>query len=135
MRYLIAIVLVACSGDRPYEPQRRGPLVLDDAPLYVDDAAPAAIIVDAGKRAGLDRRGRERVVMLAPVGEQLLVLAGKSGRLEVVDVGLPFDALDVSPDGRYGIAYQPEDEGPSRSLFAFPNAVAVIDFLARPLSA
>jgi hypothetical protein len=67
------------------------------------------------------------VLVLDPGGEQVLLVEDKSGATVRLDVGVPLEALDVSNDGRWAIVYQPDGATPSRSLFAFPNTVAVID--------
>jgi hypothetical protein len=150
MRFAFILALAGC-GVAASVGQAEGPLELGGALAYLDLETGAIIIVDPDEEAGPngdrylhrvqatlapaqarslprpDDPSERHVVVLDPGGEQVVVLRDKRGTLEPIAIGLPFDAFDVSSDGRYALAYQPEDQGPQNSLFAFPNAVAVVD--------
>lgn len=154
-RFLLAgsILLAAgCSEDGPLTEVAAGsPLLLDGALAYLDASTSSLVIVDPAGEAGPRRRrklsriqvgetpvlarsvpypddpARHRVLVVDPGGEQVVLVQDKSGATVPLDVGVPLEALDVSSDGHWAIAYQPDGATPTRSLFAFPNTVAVLD--------
>jgi hypothetical protein len=71
--------------------------------------------------------GRRQVIIPDPAGAQVLVVRDKRGTTDVIDIAVPLDHVDVSPDGRYGIAYHAKDARTSSGLFAFPNTIALLD--------
>jgi hypothetical protein len=159
----VALVLAAtfapgCGKGTGAAPQVGAPVVLGDSLLYIDGGA--LIVVDPSGRAGpsADRQvlrlplsehvlGQayslpdpstgelRRVAILDPLEEALLLLSDKRGDVTRIAIGLPFDALDVSASGRWAVAYQPQDAAPKTSLFAFPNALAIVDLASTPPSA
>ncbi|OGQ91357.1 MAG: hypothetical protein A2289_11355 [Deltaproteobacteria bacterium RIFOXYA12_FULL_58_15] len=151
---------VACGDEPAVEPfSATGPLGLDDALAYFDAASASLVVVDPSGRGGPDGHkrlarldagvapvlarsairpddpARSQVLVVDPGNEQVLVIQDKLGATVRLSIGVPLEALDVSRDGRYGLAYQPDGATPSRSLFAFPNTVAVLDLDPRAPSA
>lgn len=144
--------LVGCGPVNPrLQPDGIGPLVFNDALFYLDTQQSAGVVVDPKGQAGpygnqaLHRipmgpsptgfrvapfpgtPNRQQVLVVDPKGERVHVVRGTTGVTDVLHAGVPLQAIDVTPDGRYGLAYEPDGAHPSRTLFTFPNAVAVLD--------
>lgn len=150
---LSLLALLAC-GDQEFEPlENVGPaLGFQDALAFPHPSTGTVLLVDPSGTAGpagdqmlvripggvkfssLRRipaagdRDRKVLAILDPRNEQVRLVHDKSGQATTVDVGVPFDRMDVSPDGRFGVAYQRDADFASSSLFAFPNAVSVLSF-------
>lgn len=153
-RLIVTLPLLACGDGDLAAPAGSGPHSLGDALVYLDTTYNDLLIVDPQGRAGakgkqqiarfdagegpvlarsikdpLDPHGRNLVV-LDPAGEQVIIVRDKRGTMDHLPTGLPLEALDTSEDGRFGLAYQPEGATPRRTLFAFPNSVAVLHLTA-----
>ncbi len=151
MRLTFLLLALAACGGTAAVGSADGPYELDGALAYLDVETGAVVVVDPTGTAGPDHDRylhrievaarplrasslprpddpqRRQLVVLDPGNEEIVVVHDKHGDYSAIDLGLPFDAFEVSPDGGYAIAYQPQDAGPQHSLFAFPNAIAIVE--------
>lgn len=70
---------------------------------------------------------RRRVLVLQPSQSALHIVEDEQGTHTLVDLGVPLGEMAVSEDGRWGVAFQPEDSPINDALFVFPNTIAVVD--------
>lgn len=150
---LVAGALIGCDQESypsmPYS--ERGPLELDNALVFVDEAHGSAIIVDpsvgageTGKRRfvrvplgtrvsyavsipGIEDPARNRVVMMDDVEGKLFVLSDKSGAAESVSTEIPVDTFLFRDDGKYAVAFDLDGQIGGDQFISFPNAVSVVN--------
>jgi len=156
---VFAFVLSACSGQDHAALSGSGPFAIDDALAYFDAGTSGIVIVDPAGHAGpasnqmlfrvpagltpvtlvsaprSDDPTRHQLLVADPGRSQVLVYPDKHSHPTSLSIGLPLDAIDVAGNGQWAIAYEPLGTTPTRSLFTFPNTVAVLNLATTPQTA